>query len=162
MMTLDKNMIWALDALRYTKAQLKTTANKPGDFIRIWPLICVRYERGKSTSSSSAREWTWIHTLASRARHFQCGNCAEHAAVAFVFLQTRGIIPIDYMEGQNVDHAFVVIGREQNGKKSHWTTWGPNAVVCDPWAGKCFPAKEIPVKMIGGSGIQTASAARLG
>lgn len=161
MMTLTKNMIWAQQALKYTKTQLKTTANRPRDAVRIWPLICVGYVRGKSLHTLTS-EWGPIQSLASRARHFQCGNCAEHAAVAFVFLQDRGIIPIDYMEGQNVDHVFVVIGREKNGQKSHWTTWGPNAVVCDPWDGKCFPAKEIPVKVIGGPGIQTASAARLG
>jgi hypothetical protein len=49
------------------------------------------------------------------------------------------------------DHAFVVIGRAASSKAADYKTWGPDAVVCDPWGGVVCAASEIPKsRMYGG------------
>ncbi|WP_157061459.1 hypothetical protein [Legionella cincinnatiensis] len=36
------------------------------------------------------------------------------------------------------DHAFVVLDRAAFSKIQDMSTWGPDAVICDPWAEKIF------------------------
>jgi hypothetical protein len=72
---------------------------------------------------------------------------ALHAAVAFMFLYDKGIFPIDYMSGTNVDHAFVVIGRKAGSDEGDPKTSGDSAVVCDPCNGNYFPASQFRDKM---------------
>ena len=59
------------------------------------------------------------------------GNCREFSATAFVHLHGRGASPLDWM-ALDADHAFVVIGRREGS--TTLATWGPDAVICDPWA----------------------------
>jgi hypothetical protein len=73
-----------------------------------------------------------IRTLSKLVTKFSCGNCAELAASAFIYLHKLNVRPLDYMVLGGADHAFVVIGREVD--TSDWTKWGTSAVVCDPWA----------------------------
>jgi hypothetical protein len=61
-----------------------------------------------------------------------CGNCGENAILAFMYLYDLGVRPLDNM-AVDQDHAFVVIGRKP-GDVNDFATWGPVAVVCDPWA----------------------------
>ena len=68
------------------------------------------------------------------------------------------IRPIDIMERVYADHAFVVIGRE--GTAHQPSTWGDVAVVCDPWARKAYPAKEIVSEMGGGTKVHPISKIR--
>jgi hypothetical protein len=73
-----------------------------------------------------------IKTLSNLVAKFSCGNCAELAASAFMYLHKSNVRPLDYMVLEGADHAFVVIGREVD--TSDWSKWGKSAVVCDPWA----------------------------
>ncbi|WP_019217775.1 hypothetical protein [Legionella tunisiensis] len=40
------------------------------------------------------------------------------------------------------DHSFVVLGRDLNSDLQDMSTWGPNAVVLDPWLNSVFNVKE--------------------
>jgi hypothetical protein len=92
-----------------------------------------------------------IREMADRALIARCGNCAENSAIAFTRLVDYKIEPLDYMElaGPGDDHAFVVIGRREGSseKKYDAPTWGPDAVVCDPWMNKAYPCKEMGIHL---------------
>ncbi|MEX2175484.1 MAG: hypothetical protein WD872_14065 [Pirellulaceae bacterium] len=100
-----------------------------------------------------------------------CGNCAEQDAMVIVVLEQLQVSRIDLMNlfpNHQVDHTFVVIGRLPNATDPAWaaapksnkngstdsdpSTWGPDAVVCDPWHdyGKAYPAAEIEQRMFRG------------
>lgn len=66
----------------------------------------------------------------------QFGTCSEQAAYAYRYLldevppHTR-VHLCDMVGG---DHALVVIGIADGADLKDMSTWGPHAVVCDPWA----------------------------
>lgn len=73
-----------------------------------------------------------------------CGNCGEQAAVALVYLFNKKYIRVvDFMRRTDIDHDFVVIGRQAGSDISNYTTWGAKCVVCDPWDEKAFAAADI-------------------
>lgn len=92
-----------------------------------------------------------IKTIADNALRRQCGNCGEQAAIAFMMLLEKKVEPIDYMfcAGEGDDHSFVVIGRREDSdvRKYNAQTWGPDAVVCDPWMGKAYPCGEMQTNL---------------
>jgi len=50
-----------------------------------------------------------------------------------------------YLEGGN--HVFLVLGRNPSSDPSKYKEWGGEAVICDTWSGKVFPASEIESKL---------------
>ena len=70
---------------------------------------------------------------AAAAVQFGCGNCGEQSAIAFVYLRQQKTFPLDWMEVNDYEHAFVIIGRRRGSDPADYRTWGDEAVVCDPW-----------------------------
>ena len=98
-----------------------------------WKMIMDPDARAdKGLSGAGIQKLGDIRTLADLVTRFSCGNCAEMAASAFMYLHKLNVRPLDYMVLEGADHAFVVIGRD--GDATDWRKWGKNAVVCDPWA----------------------------
>ena len=102
----------------------------------------------------------WLESAAGRASQWHCGNCGEQAALAYQFLEDQGVAPLDYMDRQNYDHSFVVIGRSDGSDEYDPSTWGTAAVVCDPWHGKAYAAKDAPSKMYRGGQFRPYSKKR--
>ncbi len=88
-----------------------------------------------------------VREFATRAKNAGCGNCMEQAAIAFIDLFDQHVLPVDLMASERINHTFVVIGRVKTSEQEHPETWGPDAVVCDPWDEKAYPASEIQEKM---------------
>jgi hypothetical protein len=114
-----------------------------------------------------------VAELAKLAAGRRCGNCTEQDAVAIQFLLQYNVRPLDLMDlalFSSIDHTFIVIGRLPGGvvtdpdwlpnpQSRLWgtrdrdpSTWGPDAVVCDPWhdLGKVYPATGIQTQMFRG------------
>lgn len=76
------------------------------------------------------------------------GNCGEQSAVAFMLLaeannnDVRGVYVERFAISKPGDHCFVVIGRERFSDPRDPSTWGENAVICDPWGEVTFIVKE--------------------
>jgi hypothetical protein len=88
---------------------------------------------------------SWIIKAAAKAETAGCGNCREQAAVALVYLfNKKHVRVVDFMRRTDIDHAFVVIGRETGSDLSDYKTWGAKCIVCDPWDEKAFAAADIP------------------
>ncbi|MBV8881037.1 MAG: hypothetical protein JO332_13800, partial [Planctomycetaceae bacterium] len=88
-----------------------------------------------------------IRKIADNAIMTRCGNCGENAAIAFILSADAKVEPLDYMElaAPEDDHAFLVIGRREGSNPARYdaTSWGPDAVVCDPWMNKAYPCSEM-------------------
>lgn len=78
----------------------------------------------------------------------QFGTCSEQAACAYCYLlehlppHTR-VHLCDLIGG---DHALVVIGIADGADLKDMSTWGPHAVVCDPWVPpphQVYPIREF-------------------
>jgi hypothetical protein len=82
-----------------------------------------------------------IETWANWAASYGCGNCGEQSAVAFVQLRDIWkIFPIDFMQTNDLSHAFVVLGRIGITNPAAMATWNAEAVVCDPYYGEAIEA----------------------
>lgn len=86
---------------------------------------------------------------ANFAEEAHLGNCSEKCAVALKFLSSCK--PADFqaeichiLDG---DHSFIVLGRKPGSDQADYTTWGPDAVVCDPWTKQCYFARQIPERL---------------
>ena len=86
------------------------------------------------------------------------GNCDEMSSIAYLYLRSSTIRPIDLFEtgvvykGEGEDrfedkHQFVVIGRGANESQNVPTSWSAEAVVCDPWAEAAYGARDLHSKL---------------
>ena len=132
----------------------KGAANKPGS-TRV-AIECVQRMRTVTEAQLMAAGAFYklvsdIKTIANGALNKGCGNCGEQAAIAFMMLVEQKVEPLDYMycAGEGDDHVFVVIGRREgsNVRKYDAQTWGPDAVVCDPWMSKAYSCKEMQTNL---------------
>lgn len=149
-MSLEHNLTLATQAVAHTLDVLyKGAANRISDLILSFGLSTFDVLEMRDDKSYDGTPYIWKD--AARAIKHGCGNCGEHAAVAFMFLHAQKIRPIDFMAlPKPRDHNFVIIGRASNSDPKDYLTWGDEAVVCDPWDKKAFIAKEIPAKLHGG------------
>ena len=131
------NLKWATLSVEYVRDAVTVGAsNKIIDVYasRGMSLICVAAVHSVEffdVRSLSTKKY--LHRIAEILRSTGCGNCGEQSALAFKYLEENGIRPLDWMYRMNGDHAFVVIGRDRGTKDSNYSTWGIDAVVCDPW-----------------------------
>lgn len=80
---------------------------------------------------------------------YRVGNCDEMTDLALYFLANQTTLNAkgETFSIKNGDHVFLVIGREPGSRESDYTTWGKQAVICDPWSGDVFFAAEIEQKL---------------
>ena len=68
--------------------------------------------------------------------------------MAFVYLYDKGVRPLAWLcLSEGGDHRFVVLGN-MSTQITKPETWGPDAVVCDPWHESVYGPKQI-IKMWG-------------
>lgn len=148
---LAKAQLMAADIVSAVQAKLDIgAANKPSSSPT--SIACVTRMRTVTYNQLMAagafyRLVSDIRTLADNALRARCGNCGEQSAIAFMMRADKRVEPLDYMmcAGEGDDHVFVVIGRRENSDVRSYNaqTWGPDAVVCDPWMGKSYPCGEM-------------------
>ena len=82
------------------------------------------------------------HRYIALAEKYQAGRCGEHTELAYFILLSSGK-RLEIIASHMLNHCFLIIGREPNSKLNNHTTWGRNAVVCDPWANRYYPAEAF-------------------
>jgi hypothetical protein len=117
--------------------------------------LCVREMRDKTKNelddlaaqlAKSGKQETWADQMeasAGWAKLYGCGNCGEYSSLAFVHLRdVEKVRPLDWMEYNNLTHAFVIIGRKSGtlpAKELDYVDaaaikdWGDAAVLCDAY-----------------------------
>ncbi|STX27994.1 Uncharacterised protein [Legionella beliardensis] len=79
---------------------------------------------------------------------YSIGSCHELAIHAFDFmLQMQPNINAEIFSLSGGDHEFLVLNREKDSIPGSPDTWGPNAVICDPWANHVYPASSYRTKL---------------
>jgi len=107
---------------------------------------CIEHVRANSSD---------VFSSANQAMQNRCGNCQEQTAVVFSFLVKSGQRQIDQMVlygDSQFAHTFVVLGRRTGSRDWDLSTWGPDAVVIDPWHdnGSVYPASDFETKAFRG------------
>lgn len=160
----DINLQYAKWASRKTRSILSLGADnllpRPANE-GAWEFLTIHACVQDVKSQTDGRGWTdWekrIADAAELATKHHCGNCGEHAAVAFMLLNEENVRPLDFvgMKRGKWSHNFVVIGRENRRSWAPWhkpgveclddngIAWGPSAVVCDPFNNQFYPAGEL-------------------
>ena len=130
-LTLQQNISLAAAALNHVVATLSLGAGNRIDNLQqdAAQIEIARMRRDVELLQGD----TPIHRLVAMAKVARAGNCGEQAMLAFQFLKSRGVSPLDIMNFTDGDHAWVVIGRDANADEDDWDEWGAAAVVCDPW-----------------------------
>lgn len=162
-MSPSKNLKLAQLAVEYTNALLsKGSSNKWRDMILTygmngWLVGAMREHRDKFSgiggmapdAPPELQMLPKIRWMAKAAKEAEVGNCSECASVAFMFLRDiHRVRRLDWMHYLGPgDHAWVVIGRAKNSSSGDYRTWGPSAVVCDPWGEVAFMARDVPHKL---------------
>lgn len=161
----EVNLQWAKWASRKTRTILhRGPANRPyrpehESLLEYADLRMCVHDVKSQTGSLGPSGWEkHIADAAELAIRHHCGNCGEHAAVAFMLLKDENVRPLDFIGMRDGDwsHNFVVIGRERHRQRplrpgsteevirENPRAWGPNAIVCDPYNDACYPAHELP------------------
>ena len=73
-----------------------------------------------------------------------CGNCAEHAAMAFAWLYVNGHVFVEVLEATGGDHAFCVLNRDGATDPAKPESWNAGAVYIDPWRREISFGREMP------------------
>ncbi|HAU1574335.1 TPA: hypothetical protein JBI85_11355 [Legionella pneumophila] len=150
---LTKNLNEALSAIKYVKSKLIYGSNteqdskkpnwEPGRIIHLRKEVheqAVAYAR----SHNGKAGFDIISKLTHAALlKYGFGNCGEQAQTAFCFLQSRRVAPLDYCQTSIGEHCLIVIGRVSGSDPNDISTWGEEAVICDPWAEKAYPLSEF-------------------
>ncbi len=104
-------------------------------------------------------KYFFFESIVSSAFKFSLGSCHELTCMALYFC-IKNNIHAEYYEGINIDHTFLVIGRKKGSDPTDPSTWGPDAMICDPWDNQSYPAKELDhhFKPLFGHGYQITSA----
>jgi hypothetical protein len=75
------------------------------------------------------------------------GNCGEMSCAATVECARQGLHPVEQFclrdRSADGDHGICIVGRDLSSDCNDFTTWGPEAVVVDPWSQQCYPASEL-------------------
>lgn len=101
------------------------------------------------TFHKDGEENTILHQFETQAKNavkFGIGNCYENALTAFNLLleyPTFGLIDLPKVQGNIImeiariqdkgDHVFVVLNRDPKSDIKNMSTWGPDAIILDPW-----------------------------
>jgi hypothetical protein len=132
-----------------------------GRFEQVWR-VAHESERVEQREDENA-SFTIAHRLARLSSESRAG---AQATLAFAYLLSHGVRPLDYMHVAGREQAFVLIGRadpvsaltatEQDDERTAHVTmpsagraeirpesWGADAVVCDPYRGLALRLEEI-------------------
>lgn len=155
----QRNLRAAGDAVKYVRGKMDIgTSNKflPNFWGTPARVLCVAESRDHIVKDLASQQpdieregkdpmRATVDTWAYWSRHYGCGNCGEHSAMAFVYLRERQqIFPLDWMQINQLEHGFVVIGRAGVTNPADSSTWNGEAVICDPYKNEWMAASDCP------------------
>jgi hypothetical protein len=85
-----------------------------------------------------------MQVWAEKAKKFGAGNCGEQSALAFYYLRSKGIEPLDWAHFTNRDHAFVLINRPKTLVRGELRKNLGQVILCDAYYDKKGPLTQFP------------------
>lgn len=146
------NLMYAAEALRYTQEAMPYGAvNYREDFKGVSFAKILKMDAMIKESEEAVKDLPFhynydkiMEKVSIVAKKHKIGNCDEQTSVAYTYLKNeknlRKVVRLSLVKG---DHAFVVIGMNPLGDVKDPATWGQNAVVCEPWGKRYFPAVQL-------------------
>jgi hypothetical protein len=91
-------------------------------------------ERSANSKGGGFIAETYINEMEKLAKDTNTGNCSELSAIAFNYLRSQGVRPIEYFAlwRGSWNHAFVVLNRDASIPITDFAKWSEWAVACDP------------------------------
>jgi len=148
-----KNLNAGREAVAYVKSKVKAgAANNPfklqssvaGQIRAMDALLKTRRGEDQTIDAkfiNPADGLRLAQALSENAERYGGGNCGEQSAVAYIFLRRRAVLPVDWAQFTDKDHAFVIIGRSSAGSYAPADVskqpWFAGAVICDAYWGRC-------------------------
>jgi hypothetical protein len=159
-------MMAAMDACRYVKQHMKTgAANNPGKELdrglvgHLGAWLTVKTERSDidiTILRRGIKEYDVNRTMevwAEKAMAYGAGNCGEQSALAFSYLKSRRVQPIDWAHFNNRDHAFVLINRPKDLNNQKLRENLDQVILCDPYYQRTGPLSQFPEYNVGVIGL---------
>jgi hypothetical protein len=149
---LAKNMHWALNAMNFVintnvlmaANNLKGNALTAGWSKKINELMRIEFNTFNKGYKGPRSLDPYIAKMADLLKsHRGGGDCFYQTSCAFVYLLQKSVTNIEYYEMDGGSHHFIVIGRAPGSDPNKPDTWGDEAVICDPWAKRCFLASDF-------------------
>jgi hypothetical protein len=81
---------------------------------------------------------------AEKAVKYGAGNCGEQSALAFSYLKSRRVQPIDWAQFLNRDHAFVLLNRSKDLTNQDLLNSLDQVILCDPYYNRTGPLSKFP------------------
>jgi len=81
----------------------------------------------------TSAKWAWNNRM---------GNCEENSNIVYYILKQAGV-PKDFRQLATIKHQFTVWGLVPGAELSNPDTWGPNAIVIDPWLGYTLDSDRV-------------------
>ena len=138
-LNLDPNIMTGQDEPVFVRNEyqeiIKTTLSN------ILELICALNSRSKTHRKNGAvkSKLECLENMIKKATRFGVGNCGELTHLLGLLLreyQPEDHIDIQYeslyIKGRG-DHALIIINRDPGSDIKDLTSWGEQAIICDPW-----------------------------
>jgi hypothetical protein len=94
-----------------------------------------------------------MEVWAEKAMTYGAGNCGEQSALAFSYLKSRLVQPIDWAHFNNRDHAFVLINRPKDLVNQKLRENLNQVILCDPYYQRTGPLSQFPEYNVGVIGL---------
>lgn len=150
-------MLAAQDGCRYVKQNMRVgAANSLSKAIdrgvagQLGAWLTVKTERSEIDATITLRnikEYNVngiMQVWAEKAKKYGAGNCGEQSALAFHYLRSRNVAPLDWAHFTNRDHAFVLINRPRHLVGEALRAASDRVFLCDPYFDKKGPLKQFP------------------
>ncbi|WP_420420737.1 hypothetical protein [Simkania sp.] len=96
-----------------------------------------------------------LRKIAAVAKNVGIGTCLEMSALALDYcLEKKAPLKAEVFFLKGGNHVFLVLDRNPQSNSSDYKSWGKQAVICDTWSGKVFPAMQMESKLKNFSGNQ--------
>ncbi|HTM64503.1 MAG TPA: hypothetical protein VL360_08420 [Gammaproteobacteria bacterium] len=161
---LHQNLMYACAAVNKVRSIIKDSKTHPASnsysidrkfdlMIKTDVLRMCMYDANQCTFDNYMQQPVEMRKLIleSNARlieYAEIGNCSEYSFLCLhIMLDLEPNLNAEIFEVVDGDHIVLVLDRNQESNENDYTTWGNDAVVCDAWSGKVYPAYQINENM---------------
>lgn len=143
-MSIEFNLFIAKKAAEYASSIIiKGSSNRPNSTVSTRDVLMLHKELQKlNRLGINYNKFAILEEKIKLIKKYKYGNCYIHSLVVQYYIIKEFGLPATIINLDNMDHCFVLLG---SNNPEDFTKWGENAVVCDAWDGKFYPAKFTPI-----------------
>jgi hypothetical protein len=136
-----------------SRSRVYRLAKKPAEVLKIEQVVSQAIGSVRATTLNAGT----LEEIDLAAKANKTGRCQEMAVVGYLYgktvLNEPKIEMFQITYDTYGDHTFLVIGRDPNSAPKEYWNFGPDALVCDPWTGAYFPARDLEKYLLDFQGV---------